>query len=87
MTGMSLCNCAGWAAAARHASAEPEACHVACFLTAVGLPRFDPGPEGEGAGFKTQVQCGFRWSPSGCVALSGLDSGGTFNLTVSERVL
>lgn len=47
MTGMSLCNCAGWQPP-RHASAEPEACHVACFLTAVGLPRFDPGPEGEG---------------------------------------
>jgi hypothetical protein len=32
----------------RHASAEPEAWHVACFLAAVGVPRFDPGPEGEG---------------------------------------
>ena len=34
----------------RPASAKPEARHVGCFLTAVGVPRFDPRPEGKGAG-------------------------------------
>ena len=34
----------------RHASAQPEARHVGCFWGAVGVPRFDPRPEGKGAG-------------------------------------
>jgi hypothetical protein len=34
----------------RRPSAEPEARHVGCFLAAVGVPRFDPRPEGKGAG-------------------------------------
>src|SRR5271170_6494528 len=34
----------------RPASAKPEARHVGCFLTSVGVPRFDPRPEGKGAG-------------------------------------
>jgi hypothetical protein len=29
----------------RHASAEPEAPHVACFCADIGVPRFDPRPE------------------------------------------
>jgi hypothetical protein len=38
----------------RPASAKPEARHVGCFLTAVGVPRFDPRPEGKGAGVQTR---------------------------------
>ena len=50
----------------RHASAQPEAWHVGCFLTAVGWPRFDPRPEGKGAGVQNAGNEGSRWSPPAC---------------------
>ena len=65
----------------RPASAEPEARHVGCFLTAVGVPRFDPRPEGKGAGvqnagMRASVGCRLHWAVSGlglrgcCVGLA-----------------
>ncbi len=53
----------------RHASAKPEARHVGCFLTAVGVPRFDPRPEGKGGRGSKRGDEGFRWSPA---ALGGV---------------
>ncbi len=43
-------------------------------FTAVGVPRFDPGPEGEGGRAQNAEKCGFRWSPSACGVSSGLPS-------------
>ena len=54
----------------RPASAKPEARHVGCFLTAVGVPRFDPRPEGKGAGVqnagvRASVGRRLHWAVSG----------------------
>jgi len=65
----------------RPASAKPEARHVGCFLTAVGVPRFDPRPEGKGAGvqnagMRASVGRRLHWAVSGlglrgcCVGLA-----------------
>jgi hypothetical protein len=47
----------------RRASAQPKARHVGCFGTAVGVPRFDPRPEGKEAGVQNAGDDGSRWSP------------------------
>ncbi len=39
--------------------------HGGCFWAAVGVPRFDPRPEGKGAGVQNAGDAGSRWSPSG----------------------
>src|ERR1700722_13441552 len=67
----------------RPASAQPEARHVGCFLTAVGVPRLDPRPEGKGAG----VQNAGRRAPVGRLlhwAVSGLGSRGFHGLAITD---
>jgi hypothetical protein len=47
------------------AEQPPRRCsrHVDCIFAAVGVSRFDPRPEGEGAGVQNARRGGSRWSP------------------------